>query len=467
MACTTILVGKNASYDGSTIIARNDDSPSGIFTEKKLEIIDDNKNGEIYVSKISKVKIELPKESYKYSLMPSVNKKDGIWGACGINKFNVGMSATETITSNPLVKGADPLVKEGIGEEDFVVLVLPYIKTAKEGVIRLGELLEKYGTYESNGIAFNDGNEIWWLETIGGHHFIAKKVPDDKYVVMPNQFGLDNFDFEDAYNNQKENICSKDLKEFIKENHLNLNLDNSFNPRLAFGSHSDSDHVYNTPRAWYMLRYFNPRSYKWDGDNADFNPESDDLPWMMTPERKITIEDVKYILGSYYQGTPFNPYSKDGKSKYRPIGISRTSFLGINQISLNSVYPAIEWISFGSNAFNASIPFVIGGNKVPSYYSNTTLNFSSDNFYWMSRLISVLGDAHYKKNAIFIERYQNYVFNESYRILNLHKKDINLNIDSLNQELADMLKKATLDVVNKLIYVSSMEMKNGFSRSDN
>ena len=26
MPCTTILVGKNASYDGSTIIARNDDS---------------------------------------------------------------------------------------------------------------------------------------------------------------------------------------------------------------------------------------------------------------------------------------------------------------------------------------------------------------------------------------------------------------------------------------------------------
>ena len=467
MACTTILVGKNASYDGSTIIARNDDSPSGIFTEKKLKIIDDNKNGDVYISKISKVKIELPKESFKYSLMPSVDEKDGIWGACGINKFNVGMSATETITSNPLVKGADPLVETGIGEEDLVVLVLPYIKTAREGVIRLGNLLKEYGTYESNGIAFNDGNEIWWLETIGGHHFIARKVPDDYYVVMPNQFGLDNFDFEDAYGAKKEHIASDDLKEFIEENHLDLNIDNSFNPRLAFGSHSDSDHVYNTPRAWYMLRYFNPRSYKWDGENADFTPESDDLPWMMKPERKITIEDVKYILGSYYQGTPYNPYSKEGKSKYRPIGISRTSFLGIVQINQEGVYPAIEWISFGSNAFNASIPFVFGGEKVPQYYSNTTLDFSSDNFYWMSRLVAVLGDAHFKKNAIFIERYQNKVFNESYRILNLHKKDTKLDIDLLNQELADMLKKETIDVINKLIYSSSMEMKNGFSRSDN
>lgn len=36
MACTTILVGKNASYDGSTMIARNDDSGSGHFTAKNL-----------------------------------------------------------------------------------------------------------------------------------------------------------------------------------------------------------------------------------------------------------------------------------------------------------------------------------------------------------------------------------------------------------------------------------------------
>ena len=36
MACTTLLVGKNASYDGSTMIARNDDSGSGHFTAKKF-----------------------------------------------------------------------------------------------------------------------------------------------------------------------------------------------------------------------------------------------------------------------------------------------------------------------------------------------------------------------------------------------------------------------------------------------
>lgn len=76
------------------------------------------------------------------------------------------MTATETITSNARVLGADPLVEYvpaqdgaeeipgGIGEEDIVSVVLPYIHSAREGVSRLGSLLEKYGTYEMNGIAF-------------------------------------------------------------------------------------------------------------------------------------------------------------------------------------------------------------------------------------------------------------------------------------------------------------------------
>lgn len=80
------------------------------------------------------------------------------------------MTASETITTNERVLAADPLVeyqpadkengikevRGGIGEEDLVSITLPYIKTAREGVIRLGMLHEKYGTYESNAIAFSN-----------------------------------------------------------------------------------------------------------------------------------------------------------------------------------------------------------------------------------------------------------------------------------------------------------------------
>lgn len=108
MACTTILVGKKASYDGSTLIARNDD---GYFDEKKLVIVSPSKQGKKYKSKIAHLEIDLPDNPLSYSSCPSIDDSNGIWAATGINELNVGMTATETITSNPRVLGADPYVR--------------------------------------------------------------------------------------------------------------------------------------------------------------------------------------------------------------------------------------------------------------------------------------------------------------------------------------------------------------------
>lgn len=484
MACTTLLVGKKASYDGSTMIARTDD---GHFDVKRMTVGKPTKG--TYKSVISQLEIELPSEGLSYTFCPSVDPKYGIWAGAGINSLNVSMTATETITSNPRVLGADPYVcfikkdsdgkqkPGGIGEEDIVRIVLPYIKSAREGVVRLGELLEKYGTYEANGIAFSDENDVWYLETIGGHHWIARRVKDERYVIMPNQFGIDWFSLEDAFGAQKENMCSKDLKEFIEKNHLNLNQGDKFNPRLIFGSSTDADHVYNTPRAWYMAKYFNPTSYKWFGYNADYSPESDDIPWSLVPERKITVEDVKYILSSYYQGTEYNPYLKGDsplKGKYRPIGISRTGFTSINQI--RSYVPkeiaAIEWIAFASNAFNVAIPIYTNTNKIPAYLEKVSLEVSTNNLYWASRLIGALADAHFASSIIIIERYQNSVFNKSHEIINeydekfIKTKDMSL-IDEANQKIADMAKKLTDKAISDVLLDASNHMKNGYNRADN
>lgn len=110
MACTTILVGKKASYDGSTMIARNDDSPSGAYMPKKFVVIHPEDQPKVYESVISHVKIELPENPMRYTAMPNAVKGEGIWAASGVNEAQVGMTATETITSNPRVLGADPLV---------------------------------------------------------------------------------------------------------------------------------------------------------------------------------------------------------------------------------------------------------------------------------------------------------------------------------------------------------------------
>lgn len=493
MACTTILVGKKASYDGSTMIARNDDSPSGRFTPKKYVVVHPDEQPRKYISVLSHVEIDLPDNPMRYTAVPNALEGDGIWAASGVNEANVAMTATETITSNPRVLGADPLVvyhpakdgqeevKGGIGEEDIVCLVLPYIRSAREGVKRLGSLLEQYGTYEMNGIAFQDADEIWWLETIGGHHWIARKVPDDVYVVMPNQLGIDQFNLEDAFSEQKEYMCSADLKDFIEKYHLNLAMDGVLNPRDAFGSHDDSDHVYNTPRAWYMGRCLNPRTWRWDGPAADFTPYSDNIPWCMVPERKVTVEDVKYVLSSHFQGTPYDPYAGYGESNmrgaYRSIGINRNDFMSLIQINDNRPddIKAIQWLSFASNAFNVMVPFYADIETTPDYLSNTTGDVSTDNFYWSSRMIAAMADASYKKSVFHIERYQEHVLSKGHEIINRYDDMIQNEADAdkhlalkheANLAVADMLKAATSDTLGKVLYELSNEMKNAYSRSD-
>ena len=505
MPCTTILVGKKASYDGSTMIARNDDSGSGHYTPKKFVVVHPDEQPRKYKSVISHVEIELPDDPMRYTSVPNAVEGEGIWAASGVNAANVGMTATETITSNPRVLGADPLVvyqpaedgreeiPGGIGEEDIVSIVLPYIHSAREGVVRLGSLLEKYGTYEMNGIAFQDQDEIWWLETIGGHHWIARKVPDDVYVVMPNQLGIDQFDLEKALADQDkyqctqqeyadlEYMCSADMKEFITRNHLDLSQNGVLNPRDAFGSHDDADHVYNTPRAWFMERYLNPGTCIWDGEDADYSPYSDDLPWCLIPEKKITVEDVKYVLSSHFQGTPYDPYlsygDKSMKGAFRSIGVNRTDFLSVIQMrpGMESDCGILEWVAFASNAFNVLVPFYATVDTTPDYLSGTDKEVSTDNFYWVSRMIGAMADASYRSSVFHIERYQESVMAKGHQLINkydalLEKEEDGTKRMALRQEanqvIADMLKKEASDTLGKVLYELSNQMKNSYSRSD-
>ena len=498
MACTTILVGKDASYDGSTIIARNEDSANGEFCPKRFIVVKPEDQPRKYKSVLSHVEIDLPDNPLQYTAVPNADLKEGIWGEAGVNEANVAMSATETLTTNERVLGADPFVeltpakgKEdeegyepevagGIGEEDFLTLVLPYVTTAREGVERLGALLEEYGTYEMNGVAFSDVDEIWWLETVGGHHWIAKRVPDEAYVTMPNQLGIDAFNLDDAFGAQENYLCSADLREFIRDNYLDLSLDGRLNPRDAFGSHDDADHVYNTPRAWFMLRHLNPNTWVWDGPAADYGPRSDDLPWCMVPERKLTPEDVKYVLSSHYQGTPFDPYASYGdksmKGAYRSIGINRNDFMALIQLrpDVDAENCALEWIAYASNAFNTMVPFYANVDTTPAYLANTTGEVSTDNFYWVSRMIAAMADASYAKSLFHIERYEEAVLSAAHALVNQYDAKLAAAApaaraalrEEANLALAAMIQEKASDTLDKVLFELSNQMKNAYSRSD-
>ena len=464
-SCTTILVGKKASYDGSTLVARTEDSCNGEFTPKKFIVVRPEDQPRHYKAVISGFETDLPNNPVRYTAMPNAINNEGIWGAAGINAYNVALSATETISTNPRVLGADPLVETGIGEEDIFTLVLPYIKTAREGVERLGHFLETAGTYESNGIAISDVNEIWWLESIGGHHWMARRVPDDAYVVNPNQLGSDFFDFDD-----KENyMCDPDLKDFMIRYHLNLNFDGeSFNPRYAFGSQRDKDRLYNTPRAWDIQRMFNPE--------VEQSPTSFEIPWARVPYRKITVEDVKESMSTHFQFTPYDPYGNqgDGKSnrRFRTVGINRTSQTAILQIRPNRPHDTtgIQWVSYGSMPFTTAVPFFTQVDTTPAYFANTTAKVSTDSFYWSSRLIAGLADAHYLEHLADIESYQKNTLSRGEAMIaqvdaKLEKGEA-IDFEAENQQMSDFIEEKTAALLDKVLLRASNLMVNHYSVSD-
>lgn len=65
------------------------------------------------------------------------------------------------------------------------------------------------------------------------------------------------------------------------------------------------------------------------------------IPWSQKPYRKITVEDVKYVLSLHYQDTPYDPYGPQGDAmslrQFRPIGINRTSQTALLQMCPNKI----------------------------------------------------------------------------------------------------------------------------------
>ncbi len=275
-------------------------------------------------------KAQLPKQALRYQATPNVEVDEkGLYEESGINSANVAMSATESVYGNPQALAHDPLVADGMAEDTLQTMVLPYIKSAKEGVERLGQLIKQYGSPEGNGVLFADQNEAWYMEIVTGHHWVASRIPDDAYVIMANQVAQEQIDFNDP----DQFMWSDGLLEFVETYHLNPDKD-GWNFRHIFGTSTEKDRHYNTPRVWFGQRYLNPE--------IEQEPTSSNLPFICRATRKISVEDVEYILSSHYNETVYDPLGNGpeaDKTRFRPISMNRTQNSHVLQLR-NDVAPA-------------------------------------------------------------------------------------------------------------------------------
>ena len=444
--CTTIIIGQEQTADGSMIVARSEDWDA--MEAKNYEIFEATDNGpREFVAKDSPFRCELPEKALGYSALSPYNLH-GHWGSAGFNTAGVGMSATESIFSSDEVLKHDPLVENGVAENSVFNITLPYVRTAREGVERLGMLIEKYGIAEGFGIGFVDSKEIWYLETACGHRWLACRMPKDQYFVTGNQSRFRTYD-----PNDKENyLASADLIEFAEKHGLYNPAQGAFDFHVAYARDVVLDTTYNYPRVWGLQQLFSPE-IKNDVTRNTF-------PVFAKPAHKITLTELRTAFRFHYDNTEHDPYlNSNPKEPYRPVSIFRTTQTHLLQVRLElpQAIGCINYVAMGMADLGVFLPLYQGITSYPKAYTKGNGESSDDSAYWKFRKIMVLGMTNYNKYAPVIkEAYAKFEAETDQRQREMEEEYLRiyktqpLHAQDLLQAFSDKVLNSALDLADRL-----------------
>jgi dipeptidase len=331
----------------------------------------------------------------------------------------------------------------------MVNMVLPFIESARHGVEYLGQLIKQYGSPAGNSVLFSDKDNVWYMEIVTGHHWVAQRIPDDAYAVAANQVAIQQVDFADTDNF----IWSEGLQDFVETHHLNPDKE-GFNFRHIFGTMNEKDRHYNTPRVWYAHHVLNPETPE--------EPESAELPFIMRTEHLVTREDIAAILGSHYNETRFDPLghgSEADKRRYRPIGLNRTQNSHILQVRDGA--EAIMWLNIGIPTYSPYVPFYCNADDTDPSYNQTPLEFDvdKDSAYWLHRELGMLVESHYSQ---FIQQNRDYLteLNRRFRVhvaatdaatAELTDRELTESLTAANYQVVAMVKAETKKQIASMV----------------
>lgn len=444
--CTTIIIGQEQTADGSMIVARSEDWDA--MEAKNYEIFEGTDNGpREFVAKDSPFRCELPEKALGYSALSPYNLH-GHWGSAGFNTAGVGMSATESIFSSDEILKHDPLVENGVAENSVFNITLPYVHTAREGVERLGMLIEKYGIAEGFGIGFVDSKEIWYLETACGHRWLACRMPKDQYFVTGNQSRFRTYE-----PNDKENyLASADLIEFAEKHGLYNPAQGAFDFHEAYARDIKLDTTYNYPRVWGLQQFFSPE-IKNDVTKNTF-------PVFAKAAHKVTLTELRTAFRFHYDNTEHDPYlNSNPKEPYRPVSIFRTTQTHLLQVrpELPQAIGCVNYVAMGMADLGVFLPLYQGITSYPEAYTKGNGESSDDSAYWKFRKIMVLGMTNYNKYAPIIkEAYAKFEAETDQRQREMEEEYLRiyktqpLHAQDLLQEFSDKILNSALDLADRL-----------------
>ena len=405
--CTAILVGKDATLDGSTLTLQTADCGICDFrfyyvpaeehepgSERSIHAIPQLEDWPLEEEKAGLSKEEIPfyQKTDTDNTIPQVERTNayirGIFGninekQLGINESTIG-SRSELSSPN-----ADVSITE------LTLLAMEQCDTAREAIQLMGSVAEQFGYGQDWGgemLAVSDPEEVWifeimpvgplWTPEIGepGAVWAAQRVPDDEVSFCPNESRIGEIDLDDP----DHFMASSNVVSFaIEKGYYDPESGEPFRFNMAYSPQTDSAISSGGRRArmWRLFDLVAP--------SKGFSPElpNSEFPFSVKPDRKLSIQDLMTISRDTYEGTQFAPgegvsggpfgnpryyntsIQLDGKNYSSPrlISLNTAEYTTIVQLRdwLPDEIGGILWLALGAQDTSCYLPFYAGVNAIP------------------------------------------------------------------------------------------------------
>jgi len=391
-SCTSVLVGKTASTDGSTMTTHTCDCGICDWTWRHVPATDHKPGAMRRICHISQYKTWPPAQGLKWDLVkkdyagfdiPEVPRTHayhhGMFGYLNEHQVAIGESSIGCQR-----KMLNPTPAAGLDLTMLTLLAMERAKTAREAIQVIGSLAEKYGYgFHDDGemLAIADPEEVWvfeimpvgplWTPQSGkpGAVWCAQRVPDDEVSVCPNESRIGEIDLEKkGFFMASSNAVSL----AVEMGFYDPKGGKPFNWKRAYSPVEGSAASTNgrIQRLWRFFDIVAPsKKPRPETPNMDF-------PFSVKPDRQLSVEDVMAITRDRSSGTPFDPVMgiRGGPFKNpnfyrqtRVIDDGRAEYTTVTQCRAGLPGPVggIVWLSFGSQDTACYMPFYAGVTELP------------------------------------------------------------------------------------------------------
>lgn len=384
-ACSSIIVGKDASATGEVLFGHNEDNGGRLVMPQYYVPRMQHAPGTLLVLEGNRAKIPQVEETYAYIWSENRSSAGASFSCYYLNEFGVAVGSDSCASSKQTAAYAQ--LKEGGIGYGIRRVIAERATSARHGVEIAAALLDEYG-YAASGRAYMiaDAKEGWSLQIVYGKHYVAQRVPDDEVMFIPNHYTIRQVDLNDTENF----IASPDL--------ITYAISRDWYTPAVPGDYSDFDfaRAYQAGGSWRtsgnVVRHHNALEIILDQE-LDY---SMDLPFSVNPGRKIGIADVKKVLRTHYEGTEHDmtngyttAYPSPHFSSNRVICTSTTNESTIVQFRDNPLF-TVMWRASGRPCTSPYVPWYLATTIVPEGYGwidpvtgqNTHFSAPSSDFDW-------------------------------------------------------------------------------------